>query len=137
MEQLARLASSVMFVAQLDRSVDFYRDVFRCRVAIRDLDAALLVTTDGFQIYLVAKGGRAQRPSGHIGLHCLMWSTDSVEALENVEGVLRERGGHPDRYSSGGVTFVRGHDPDGIDVVIAHPTPEMLPRSVIAPRLYN
>lgn len=137
MEQVARLQSSVMFVAQLDRSVAFYREVFTCTVAIRDPGAALLVTPDGFQMYLVAYGHRAQHPSGHIGLQYLMWATDSADALDTVEGALRERGGHPDRHSSGGVTFVRGRDPDGLGVVIAYPTPERLPRSVITPRLYN
>ena len=137
MEQLVRLASSVMFVAQLDRSVAFYRDVFTCSVAIRDLGAALLVAPDGFQLYLVEKGDRAEHPLAHIGLQYLMWSTDSAEALDAIEAALRERGGHPDRHSSGGVTFVRGRDPDGIGVVIAHPSPESLPRSVIGARLYN
>jgi catechol 2,3-dioxygenase-like lactoylglutathione lyase family enzyme len=135
--ELARLSSSVMFVTQLDRSVAFYRDVFGCKTAILDLGAALLVAPDGFQIYLVAKGERAEHPAAHIGLQYLMWSTDSAEALESVESALRGAGGHPDRHSSGGVTFVRGRDPDGIGVVIAHPTPERLPRSVIGPRVYN
>ena len=137
MEQPVRLASSVMFVARLDRSVAFYRDVFTCRVAIRDRGAALLVTPDGFQLYLVEKGDEAEHPSAYIGLQYLMWSTDSAEALEAMEGALRKPGGHPDRHSSGGVTFVRGRDPDGIGVVIAYPSPESLPRSVIGARLYN
>jgi catechol 2,3-dioxygenase-like lactoylglutathione lyase family enzyme len=126
-----------MFVAQLDRSIAFYRDVFACRVAIRDLGAALVVAPDGFPIYLVAKGDRAPHPSAHIGLQYLMWSTDSAEVLETMEGVLRERGGHPGRHSSGGVTFVRARDPDGICVVITHPTPDTLLRSVIGAHLYN
>jgi catechol 2,3-dioxygenase-like lactoylglutathione lyase family enzyme len=133
----ARLSSCVMFVAQLERSLAFYRDVFACEVAVRDPGAALLVTPGGLQMYLVAKGDRAEHPSAHIGLQYLMWSTDSVETLEAVEGALRERGGHPSRHSSGGVTFVRGRDPDGIVIVIAHPTPESLPRSAIGPRIYN
>jgi catechol 2,3-dioxygenase-like lactoylglutathione lyase family enzyme len=136
-DPLVRLVSSVIFVAQLDRSVAFYGEVFACREAVRDPGAALLVSPDGFQMYLVAKGSRAQHPSGHIGLQCLMWSTDSAEALDTVERVLGEHGAGPDRYTSGGVTFVCGRDPDGINVVVAHPAPTVLPRHIIAPRLYN
>jgi catechol 2,3-dioxygenase-like lactoylglutathione lyase family enzyme len=39
-----------MRVSDLDRSVRFYRDVFCCQVALREPDAALLLTPDGFQI---------------------------------------------------------------------------------------
>ncbi|GAB3439529.1 hypothetical protein GCM10027517_12980 [Phycicoccus ginsengisoli] len=126
-----------MFVAQLDRSVEFYRDVFTCSLTVRELGAALLVAPDGFQMYLVEKGGRAEHPLAHIGLQYLMWCTDSAEALDEVEAALRDRGGHPARHESGGVTFVRARDPDGIGVVIAHPSPQRLPRSVIAGRLYS
>jgi catechol 2,3-dioxygenase-like lactoylglutathione lyase family enzyme len=50
------VASTVIRVAHLDRSVNFYRDVFCCRVALREPDTALLLTPDGFQIYLHSTG---------------------------------------------------------------------------------
>ena len=55
------VASTVIRVADLDRSVNFYRDVFCCRVALREPDTALLLTPDGFQIYLHA-AGPSRRP---------------------------------------------------------------------------
>jgi hypothetical protein len=39
--------------------------------------------------------------------------------------------------ASGGVSFVTGHDPDGVRIIVAHPSPVKLPRSVIAARLYT
>jgi hypothetical protein len=42
-----------------------------------------------------------------------------------------------DTHASGGVTFVEGRDPDGIRVVIAHPSPLQLPRSSLDSRIYN
>lgn len=137
MEQVATVASSVIFVRQLDRSVAFYRDVFTCKVAIRDQDAALLIAPGGFQIYLVSKGSRTSQASGSIGPQYLMWATDNAEALEHMEGALREYGAPAHRYVSGGVTFIRGRDPDGIRVVIAHPSPEKQPRSLVGTHLYT
>lgn len=137
MEHAAKIASSVIFVSALDRSVAFYRDVFACEVSIRERDAALLLTPDGFQLYLIVKGSRAQHPSGGIGHEFLMWATDSVEGLAHFEQVLRDCGGYSDTHTIGGVRFVDGHDPDGIRVVIAHPSPEQRPRSMLDPRFYS
>jgi catechol 2,3-dioxygenase-like lactoylglutathione lyase family enzyme len=64
------VASCVVRVTDLDRSVDFYRDIFSCRVAVQSDDMALLLTSKGFQIYLHVKEpflarnfGRAGRPA--------------------------------------------------------------------------
>jgi len=137
MKYTAKIASSVVFVSELDRSVVFYRDVFACEVAIRERDAALLLAPGGFQMYLIAKGSRAQHPSGGVGHEFLMWATDSVEGLEHFEQVLRDCGRYSDTHTIGGVRFVEGHDPDGIRVVIAHPSPEQRPRSMLDPRFYS
>jgi catechol-2,3-dioxygenase len=131
------IASSVTFVRQLDRSVAFYRDVFSCTVAIRNRDAALLIAPGGFQMYLISRGDRAQHALGGIGLQHLTWVTDSAEALEQVNQTLQERGSHTDTYTSGGVTFVEGRDPDGICVVIAYPSPQTMPRTELGSRLYH
>ena len=45
-----------MTASDLDRSVNFYCDVFSCQVAVHEQDTALLLTSDGFQIYLHSKG---------------------------------------------------------------------------------
>jgi hypothetical protein len=137
MEHVAKISSSVIFVAELDRSVEFYSAVFACKVAILDVDAALLLSSDGFQLYLVAKGHRAQHALGGIGPQYLIWAVDNAESRDHFEQVLKDRGVRTDTHTSGGVEFVTGHDPDGIRVVIAHPSPHRLPRSVMSPRIYG
>lgn len=137
MEYTAKIASSVIFVSELDRSVAFYRDVFACEVSIRERDAALLLAPGGFQMYLMAKGSRAPHPSGGIGHEFLMWATDSAEGLAHFEQALKDCGRYRDTHTNGGVRFVEGHDPDGIRVVIAHPSPEQRPRSMLDPRFYG
>lgn len=133
----AKVASSVIFVSDLDRSIQFYRDVFACELTMRERDAALLMDPERFQLYLMARGDREQHPTGGIGHEYLMWAVDTPEALEHFAQALKDCGCYLDRHASGGVTFVEGHDPDGIRVVIAHPNPQQVPRSVFDPRFYN
>jgi catechol 2,3-dioxygenase-like lactoylglutathione lyase family enzyme len=127
----ARIASCLMRVSDLDRSVNFYRDVFQCHVAIHDPDAALLLTPDGFQIYL--RTHEASRTGGisDIGVEQIIWSADSEEELQRIEQRLRIH--YPSTYSNtlGGNSFVDGIDPDDIRVLITYPTPQQLPREVI------
>ncbi|MEO6793715.1 MAG: VOC family protein [Mycobacterium sp.] len=127
----ARIDSCLMRVSELERSVDFYRDVFQCRVSIREPDAALLLTPDGFQIYL-----RTHETSGtggitDIGIEQVMWSASSKEELQRIEHRLRIR--YPSTYSNtlDGISYVDGVDPDGIRVLVTYPTPQQLPREVI------
>lgn len=132
----ARVTSSVLFVSRLDRAIEFYRDVFSCTVSIREHGAALLLAPGGFQIYLIARGLIAEHPSGGIGLQYLIWAVDSDAGLRDISQALQDRVGRTDRYFSGGVSFLAAHDPDGVRILVAHPSPERLPRSVVGAHLY-
>ena len=136
MENAPRVTSSVVFVSKLDRSVEFYRDVFDCDTTIYDRGAALLLVPGGFQLYLIARGDRTTHASGGIGLQYLIWAVESDADLREVARVLEDRGEYVDTYTSGGVSFIATRDPDGIRILIAHPSPQRLPRSVVGPRLY-
>lgn len=137
-EFTAKVASSVIFVSDLDRSVEFYRDVFACELAVQERgDAALLLAPGGFQMYLIARGDREEHPTGGIGHEFLMWAVDTPAALEHFAQALRDCGHYVDTHTTGGVQFVEGRDPDGIRVVIAHPNPQQRPRSVLDARFYN
>lgn len=127
----ARIDSCLMRVSELQRSVNFYRDVFQCRVAIREPDAALLLTPDGFQIYLRTREASGTGGINDIGIEQIMWSASSEEELQRIERLLRIR--YPSTYSNtlGGISFVDGIDPDGIRVLVTYPTPQQLPREVI------
>jgi hypothetical protein len=66
-----------------------------------------------------------------------MWGVDTLEGLHQFEEALKSAEGYTDTHTSGGVTFVEGQDPDGIRVVIAHPSPLQLPRSSLDSRIYH
>jgi catechol 2,3-dioxygenase-like lactoylglutathione lyase family enzyme len=136
MEHGARVTSSVIFVSNIDRSVDFYREVFACQVTIQEPEAALLLAPGGFQIYLIGRSTRTPHPSGGIGPQYLIWAVDSADDLQQLEQALRRCGRVTDSYTSGGVAFIAGRDPDGIRILMAHPSPDKLPRSVIGNPLY-
>jgi catechol 2,3-dioxygenase-like lactoylglutathione lyase family enzyme len=131
-----RVTSSLMFVSDLDRSVAFYREVFLCEVTVHAHDAVLLLTPGGFQLYLIARGSGSWHPSGGIGLQCLIWTVDNTEELAAVESAIERRAGATRRFTSAGVTFVGGRDPDGTRVLVAHPCPRELPRSIVDTHLY-
>ncbi|MGA8547930.1 MAG: VOC family protein [Mycobacterium sp.] len=133
----ADVASCLIRVSNMDRSLKFYCDVFKCRVLIRESDMALLSTTNGFQLYLQADSGFRHRGAGRIGVQYLMWATDSESDLEQIAQRLRAYDVAAYSYTQGGVSFVEGCDPDRERVIIAYPSPRELPREMIAKRLHG
>ena len=124
-----------MRVSDLDSSVNFYRDLFDCHVALHESDAALLLTPSGFQIYLRTHNAGRQREIGDVGVEQIIWSADSREELELIEQRMRAQ--YPSTYANtlNGISYVDGVDPDNIRILITYPTPEQLPREVIDRRL--
>jgi catechol 2,3-dioxygenase-like lactoylglutathione lyase family enzyme len=131
----AHVASCVIRVSDLDRSLTFYRDVFSCRVVIRESDTALLLTPNGFQIYLHAKRSFRRHAAGATGVQYLMWATESEPDLQRIRQRLRTYDTAVYSHTENGVTFLEGCDPDGGRVIVAYPSPRQLPRTVIADRL--
>lgn len=130
-----RVTSAVTRVVDVDRMVDFYCDVFACRVSIREPDAALVLAPDGFQIYLYAKDSARHPGVGAVGVEYLTWSTDSEAELERITERLRNYDPAPYIHTENGVTFVEARKPDHGRVIVAYPGPDLLPREMIAARL--
>jgi catechol-2,3-dioxygenase len=129
------VASSLVTVSDLTRSVNFYCDVFSCRVALHEQDTALLLTSGGFQIYLRSKGPSRRPRVGATGVQYLMWATDSQAELQRISQRLLAYDVATFSYTENGVTFVEGCDPDRGRILVAYPSPHQLPRDVIASRL--
>ncbi|SBS74046.1 conserved hypothetical protein [uncultured Mycobacterium sp.] len=131
----ATVASSLVMVSDLARSVSFYCDVFSCRVALHERDTALLLTPGGFQIYLRSNGPSRRPRVGATGVQFLMWATDSQAELLRISQRLFAYDVATFSYTENEVAFVEGCDPDGGRVIVAYPSPSQLPRDVIASRL--
>lgn len=125
----------VVRVSDLDRSLKFYCDVFSCRVAVHEADMALLLTPQGFEIYLHQNDEFHSRAAGARGVHHLMWATDSQSVLQRITDRLRAYDSAVYSYTVEGMTILEGVDPDGFRVIVAYPTPRQLPRTAIVERL--
>ena len=137
MAEGARVGSVVMFVQNLDRSVNFYTDVLALEVADRSSTAALLRSADGPSLILRAMGHQASHPLGSVGIQYVVWTAAGEEDLARVEGVLTSRDAHRETRSHNGVTLVEGRDPDGITVMICYPGPDQRPLRELPARIYG
>ena len=61
-----------MFVRPLDRSVAFYRELLGLVVTVQDREVALMVSPDGYQLYLRSTGEQAQPALGSVGIQYLV-----------------------------------------------------------------
>ena len=112
------LASAVMFVADLERSLVFYQELLGLEAIARDDDAALLVSPDGYQPYLRTMGERAPHFSGTIGIQYLIWTAESDEDLDRCERVLKAHSPRVTSTTADGFRVVEGRGPDGVPVVV-------------------
>nr|WP_180989470.1 hypothetical protein [Streptomyces cahuitamycinicus] len=61
-----------MFVHDHDASAAFYGELLNMKVTVRTATAALLVSRNGFQVYLRTVGANAMHPVGHVGAQYVM-----------------------------------------------------------------
>ena len=56
---------------------------------------------------------------------------ENPDELDDLERAIQARGHRTYRHTSGGITYLAGRDPDGIQIVVTHPGPDALPRVLI------
>jgi catechol 2,3-dioxygenase-like lactoylglutathione lyase family enzyme len=113
--------SVVMNVADLDRSIDFYRKIFGFSlIARRDQIAAMSAPdSERPQVLVLRDFGTSGRVGGgrQIGMRALLIEVDSVAALEEISGALDHMGCLVGKREGAGWTAVVGHDPDRTAIV--------------------
>jgi catechol-2,3-dioxygenase len=115
---VARLNHAVLYVRDLDRSVDFYRRAFGFQEIGREGGMMAFLRAAGssnhHDLGLMAIGADAGPPSRrNAGLYHLAWEVPTIEDLEVAARVLSEAGalgGASDHVVS---KSLYGHDPDG------------------------
>jgi catechol-2,3-dioxygenase len=123
-----RLNHAVLFVADLDRSLRFYLDVFGFEVAAREprANAAFLRlprSGNHHDLGLFGVPGAAPRRPG-VGLYHLAWQVDTIDELAEARYVLANAGALGGESSHGATKSVYGADPDGNEFEVMW----MLPR---------
>jgi catechol-2,3-dioxygenase len=114
-----RLNHAVLFVADLDRSVRFYTDLFGMDVIAREprANAAFLRLPRSGNHHdlglfgVGSAGGRNHR--GGIGLYHLAWQLDTIDELASARQTLLDTGAYTGESSHGATKSIYGADPDG------------------------
>ena len=113
-----RLNHAVLFVADLDRSLDFYQQAFGMVVVAREprANAAFLRlprSGNHHDLGLFGVGAQPPRPRGSHGLYHLAWQVDTIDELEEARLTLAELDALTGESSHGATKSVYGADPDG------------------------
>ena len=115
----------VMNVADLDRSIDFYREVlgFTLLSQKEQLAAVSAPGSDRTQVVVLrALESGHVGGGGHIGLQAFVMEVESEDQLERIASELDSRRLLVSRRDHSEWTAVVGRDPDGVAIVVAcHP----------------
>lgn len=112
-----RLNHAVLFVADLERSIEFYSQAFGMTVMAREprANAAFLRlprSGNHHDLGLFGVGAQPPRPRGGLGLYHLAWQVDTIEELEQARLTLANLDAYTGESSHGATKSVYGKDPD-------------------------
>lgn len=123
------LNHAVLYVRDLQRSVDFYQRVLGFTVipgmprALRATAAFLQApgSTNDHDLGLFQVAGAEASTAGieTVGLYHLAWEVDTLAELERLAGVLTDEGALTGASDHGATKSVYGRDPDGLAFEIA------------------
>jgi len=123
-----RLNHAVLYVRNLERSVDFYRDVlgFASIDGLAELRGAAFLrapeSSNDHDLGLFEIGDAAG-PSGagraSVGLYHLAWEVDTLADLGTLAGRLSAAGALTGASDHGTTKSLYGHDPDGLEFEVA------------------
>lgn len=113
-----RVNHAVLFVADLDRAVRFYTEVFGMDVVSREarVDGAFLRlprSGNHHDLGLFGVTGAVPRPPRSVGLYHLGWQLDTIDELVEIRQLLLDAGAYTGQSSHGATKSVYGVDPDG------------------------
>src|SRR5262249_34882474 len=114
------LNHAVLFISELNRSVDFYKKALGFEEIVRRGDSAAFLRAAGSENHhdlgLFAMGDTAPRPQqGSVGLYHLAWEVASIEALYEAAVALSEMQALVGLSDHGVSKSLYAQDPDGIE----------------------
>ncbi|GAA4541138.1 VOC family protein [Pseudonocardia xishanensis] len=137
-----RLNHAVLYVREVDRSVDFYATTLGFRVVMSIPGRAAFLQAEGstndHDLGLFAIGADAGAPtagSSTVGLYHLAWEVDTLGELARIEGVLREHGALVGATDHGTTKALYAKDPDGLEFEVSWLVPARLLGEDAAPRM--
>jgi catechol 2,3-dioxygenase-like lactoylglutathione lyase family enzyme len=122
---IQRLNHAVLYVREVERSVDFYRNVLGFRTVTQFPKAAFLQAADStndHDLGLFEIGDQAaDSPAGQtsVGLYHLAWEVDTLGEFELIGKALSDAGALVGASNHGTTKSWYAKDPDGIEFEIA------------------
>ncbi len=120
MPDITRLNHAVLYVSDLERSVDFYRRAFGFEEIARMGTQMAFLRAAGsanhHDLGLMHVGEAAPRPPrGSTGLYHLAWQVDTIDDLAGMAATLTELNALGGMSDHGATKSLYGADPDGIE----------------------
>ena len=128
MAQIKRLNHAVLYVSDVQKSVDFYTKAFGMDVIAERPGAAAFLRLKGSENHhdlgLFSVGPMARQPGqGTVGLYHLAWQLDTIDELAETANVLSELNALVGASDHGATKSLYGHDPDGNELEVMWMTP--------------
>jgi hypothetical protein len=120
------IRSTLVAVADLERSVAFYGELGPFEVIVREDAVALVGGVSPPSIVLILRETRSTHHIRHgqqsLGLRSITFNVGSLDELDRIESVLRDRDLLTSRQqmADGAAELVYGRDPDNLPLVFAY-----------------
>lgn len=128
-----RLNHAVLYVRDISRSVDFYRDVLGFRVVLEIPGRAAFIqasgSTNDHDLGLFAIGDQATDSAAgrtSVGLYHLAWEVDTLADLEDLSSRLAEADALVGATDHGPTKSLYAKDPDGLEFEVVWLVPAHL-----------
>ena len=128
-----RLNHAVLYVRDVDRSVQFYRELLGFRTVHEIPGKAAFLqaadSTNDHDLGLFGIGAAAgPSPAGQstVGLYHLAWEVDTLAELQRIERVLLQAGSLVGKSDHGTTKALYAHDPDGLEFEVSWLVPAEL-----------
>jgi len=131
-----KLSAAVVFVHELERSAEFYRDVLKLETEVAAEGAVVLTTPAGDHVVLRALP-MAQRLTGNVGVQYLIWTARDADDLARVEEALKARGAFVSATAEQGIKVVEGRDPDNVPLLVIFPPSPAAGLTAVPARIYG
>jgi catechol-2,3-dioxygenase len=119
---ITRMNHAVLYVRDIDRTVEFYRDLLDFRVKMEIPGQAAFLQAPASQndhdlgvFQIGSQAGPSGAGRSTVGLYHLAWEVDTLDELDRLAGKLRDAGALVGASDHGTTKALYAHDPDGLE----------------------
>jgi catechol-2,3-dioxygenase len=135
---ITRMNHAVLYVRDIQRTVDFYREILGFRVKFEIpgqasfLQAPASTNDHDLGVFQIgASAGPSQAGRSTVGLYHLAWEVDTLDELDRIATRLRQAGALVGASDHGATKALYAHDPDGLEFEVCWLVPaDRLPETV-------